>query len=300
MQLILFAILFVLLAIWLISFTFTFRSQIPSMTGMMSAMTLGMTVGLVLGSMIPLWLPGLFFQSTVVSMMIGGLAGVIIGWPISLMAVLDGLLSGMMGGMMGAMLMFMMPEAYISVTVKIISILCSGILYVLFIMLQAEVGTELLKQRSFLVARPAPMFFVILVLLVIGLQVPTDTRDARSPLANLTPDASNTKHHHGNSALPEQHYDNADQELRVTASEFTFVPNNIQVRANQPIRLTLHNSGQMEHDFEVVGTDIHIHAAAGKQISNIVQFTEPGTYEVICTLPGHQEPGMTATIQVDA
>jgi len=290
MQLIIFTGLFVLLSIWLIGFTFTLRRHIPSMTGMMSAMTLGMTVGLVLGSFIPLWMPGLFFQSTVVSMLIGGLAGVIIGWPLSLMAVMDGLLSGVMGGMMGAMLMFMMPEEYMSVTVKIMSILCSGILYLLFIMLQSELGKELLGQRTFLFAKPAPMFFVILVLLGIGLQMPTNANTIHPPLANMTPNASNTKHHHGTS----------DKELHVTANEFAFSPNTIQVRANQPVRLTLHNAGLMEHDLEVVGTDIHIHAAAGEQMSDIVQFTQPGHYEVICTLPGHQESGMTATIQVDA
>ncbi|WP_314590338.1 cupredoxin domain-containing protein [Paenibacillus terrigena] len=290
--------LIVILSVWLTGFVITFRRQISCMVGMMSAMTLGMTVGLVMGTFVAVWLPGQFFQSTLISMLIGCLAGVIIGWPISLMAIMDGLLSGIMGGMMGAMLMFMMPAAYITVTVKIMAILCSGILFLLFILLQGELKAELRRQKSSLFAKPISMFMLIIAVLGGGLQLPISTSATNPPLANPSPDHANTGHHHA--APPGDQSKDAAQELYVAASEFSFSPNDFQIHANQRVRITLANAGQLEHDFEIVGTDIHVHAAAGEKNSQIVLFEEAGTYEVRCTLPGHRESGMTATIRVNA
>jgi len=199
MLLIVLTTLFVLLSAWLTGFVWTFRPQITCMVGMMSAMTLGMTIGLAIGSFLTLWLPGQFFQSTVIGMLIGGLAGVIIGWPISLMAIMDGLLSGIMGGMMGAMLMFMMPITYAAVSVKIMSILCSGILFLLFIMLQGEIKTEHLHQKSFLLAKPISMFIVIIVALGFGLQMPLHVSATSTPRSIPSPQPNDTGHHHAKS-----------------------------------------------------------------------------------------------------
>ncbi|XID93791.1 cupredoxin domain-containing protein [Paenibacillaceae bacterium WGS1546] len=287
------SILFGILTVWVTGFIFAFRKQLTCMVGMMAAMAMGMSVGLTMGTILTLWLPGLFFQSTVIGMLIGGSIGAIIGGPISVMAVMDGLLSGIMGGMMGTMLMVMMPLPYTLVTVKIISMLFSGVIFILFIMLQSEIKPELLKQRSFLFSKPISMFLVIG--LVLGFtQI--------SPLQDSTR-FSDDQHHiqlshdHDHSSQPEANL-SEDTELLVQAKEYSFNPGSIHIRLGQKVKITLDNTGQIEHDFEIVGTNIHIHAAPGKKSSLVVSFDRAGYYQVICTLPGHKEAGMTASMQV--
>ncbi|MFE5318205.1 cupredoxin domain-containing protein [Paenibacillus sp. NPDC056579] len=72
----------------------------------------------------------------------------------------------------------------------------------------------------------------------------------------------------------------------------------IRVIAGQKFRITLDNTGQVEHDFEIVGTNIHIHAAPSNKSTMIISLDKAGYYQVICTLPGHKEAGMSASIQV--
>lgn len=159
--------IYALLSLWILAFIVVFRHRIPCMVGMMAAMTLGMTVGLGMGTLFVLWLPGQFFHATVFSMLIGGLIGAVSGVPVSIMAVLDGLLSGIMGGMMGTMFMVMIPASYTIVAIKIMSVLCTGVLFLLFLMLQGEIKLEHLQKRSSLLSKPVSMFAVIVLFAVI-------------------------------------------------------------------------------------------------------------------------------------
>ncbi|CAG7651934.1 cupredoxin domain-containing protein [Paenibacillus allorhizosphaerae] len=292
MYTILISSLFGILTFWVTGFIFAFRKQLTCMVGMMAAMTMGMAVGLTMGTILALWLPGQFFQSSVISMLIGGVVGAFIGGPISLMAVLDGLLSGIMGGMMGTMLTVMMPSPYTLVTVKVVSVLFSGIIFLLFVMLQSEIKPDLLRQRTFLLSKPLSMF------LVVGLVLGSTQMGPFKESSRLSADQSHNHlgHDHENSANEANL--SADTELLVRAMEYSFHPGSIHIVLNQKIKITLDNAGQVEHDFEIVGTNIHIHAAPGKKSSLVVSFDKPGYYQVICTLPGHKHAGMTASIQV--
>lgn len=289
--------LFLVLTVWIMGFIMTFRKQLTCMVGMMAAMTLGMSVSLAMGTLMTIWLPGQFFQSTMISMLVGGAVGLIAGAPVSLMAVMDGLLSGIMGGMMGTMLMVMMPAPYAQLTVNIMSILCSGILFLLFLMLQGEVKPDFLRQKSFLLSKPLSMFlFIILTLSFTLLGLKDDT--AGHQLVSPTPDPESSVHVHDLSLEQPSSREMVDNELLVRATEFSFTPTSIRVVVGQKIKITLDNSGQEEHDFEVVGTSIHIHAAPGEKSSMTVSINKAGYYQVICTLPGHKEAGMTAAIHV--
>jgi uncharacterized cupredoxin-like copper-binding protein len=45
--------------------------------------------------------------------------------------------------------------------------------------------------------------------------------------------------------------------------------------------------------------DLHVaHAEPGETVAATFQIDEPGTYEVYCSVPGHREAGMTATLEV--
>lgn len=60
----------------------------------------------------------------------------------------------------------------------------------------------------------------------------------------------------------------------------------------------MYNAGNVEHDFEIVGTDIHVHAKPGQRSSVIATLEKTGEYRAVCTLPGHQEAGMISAVRV--
>lgn len=94
--------------------------------------------------------------------------------------------------------------------------------------------------------------------------------------------------------------------VEVELTDFAFTPNAITVEAGEPVALTVHNMGEAEHDFTVHlpdGTeapDAHVHAVAGEMSTGVFTIAEPGTYEVWCTVAGHKDLGMVATLTVTA
>ncbi len=114
--------------------------------------------------------------------------------------------------------------------------------------------------------------------------------------------------------------------LTVTAASFKFMPAALEVHAGQAVALTLRNTDTLEHDFQVDhfpakmtasqmkhmhqaagmapmdsagGMDVvHVHTLPGQSDSITFTPTTPGTYTVYCTVPGHKEAGMTATLVV--
>lgn len=108
--------------------------------------------------------------------------------------------------------------------------------------------------------------------------------------------------------------------VTVTMKEFGFEPNVINVSAGTPVELTLINEGAVEHDFVIevipvkdVSTegmdmdhmsgdhaeyDLHSATAAGATSTLSFTVTEPGTYKIICSVPGHLDAGMTGELIV--
>ena len=108
--------------------------------------------------------------------------------------------------------------------------------------------------------------------------------------------------------------------ITVTVKEFAFDPNVITVTAGEPVELTFINEGAVEHDFavEVISvTDVstsgsgdhhmsgdhsnyalHTSTPAGETSTLTFTPTEPGTYQIICSVPGHLEAGMTGELVV--
>ncbi len=100
-------------------------------------------------------------------------------------------------------------------------------------------------------------------------------------------------------------------EQTVSASEFAFDPSDLNLAAGQEVTVQLDNGGAVEHNFTVLNAGEEItsedqfsedmvlaavdNTAAGE--SNTASMTlEPGTYQAICTIPGHFAAGMQATI----
>jgi uncharacterized cupredoxin-like copper-binding protein len=104
----------------------------------------------------------------------------------------------------------------------------------------------------------------------------------------------------------------------VRAREFAFEPASIAIPANTPVRIVLVNQGSVEHDWKVTGLrarihreqhagghgqasapgEIHLHAAPARRSTIELTATQPGTYEIVCTVPGHREAGMQGTLTV--
>ncbi len=86
--------------------------------------------------------------------------------------------------------------------------------------------------------------------------------------------------------------------LRVTLSEFKFTPDRWEVSAGAPVKLELKNAGTVEHDFAVEQVAMKVHAPAGRTVEKTVGALAAGTYQVLCSIPGHKEAGMVGTLTV--
>lgn len=80
-----------------------------------------------------------------------------------------------------------------------------------------------------------------------------------------------------------------------------FDPAEITVKAGVPVKLTLQSTGALVHDWTIKdldGKQVQVIAEGGK--SNSVEFTpqKAGTYQFVCTQPGHTEAGMVGKLIV--
>lgn len=108
----------------------------------------------------------------------------------------------------------------------------------------------------------------------------------------------------------------------IVMKEFEFTPSSFTVNTGQPVVITFQNEGAVEHDFVVekidvssvstegVGMgehhmagehsefDLHISTSAGG--TSVLKFTAntPGSYRVLCSVPGHEEAGMVGELIV--
>ena len=117
------------------------------------------------------------------------------------------------------------------------------------------------------------------------------------------------------------------QEIALTATDIAYDMNRLEVTAGQPVKVTLHNNGALEHDFSIIeiphtgkmvaeeaegdmaghdmnnmpmDPEIHVASPMGESLS--VEFipTTSGEYEFFCTVAGHEEAGMVGTLVVTA
>ena len=91
------------------------------------------------------------------------------------------------------------------------------------------------------------------------------------------------------------------QRIEIKGSEFKYEPKDVTARTGEII-LVVTNTGATDHN-------IVIQDAAGKDLAQIPVISpgkteelkvtlRPGTYRLVCTLPGHKEAGMVGTLKV--
>jgi plastocyanin len=107
---------------------------------------------------------------------------------------------------------------------------------------------------------------------------------------------------HGDDATPPTDHVSAPvsdgaRVIAVTGEDFAFDPKRIEIAAGEEVAIEL-TAVDLEHDLVIDGVEAHIHADPGETTTGGLRISEPGTYTAYCSVPGHREAGMTATIVV--
>lgn len=120
----------------------------------------------------------------------------------------------------------------------------------------------------------------------------------------------------------------ATTDLSVTGTDdLAFEPDEFAVPAGEEVTVTFTSEPAVEHDLVIEGVgmaatvgeeghgdrdehamddahameddDLHVaHADAGETVTATLTVDEPGTYQLYCSVPGHREAGMEATLTV--
>lgn len=90
-------------------------------------------------------------------------------------------------------------------------------------------------------------------------------------------------------------------EVRVRVSNFAFTPNVIRLPKGGDVNLTLENpaSTAVVHDFTVQALGMHVAADAGQATTVGLRGLAAGSYDAYCSVPGHADLGMRATVIVE-
>jgi manganese oxidase len=91
--------------------------------------------------------------------------------------------------------------------------------------------------------------------------------------------------------------------VSVTLSDFVIEPATISVPTGAQLTFHVENAGETAHSFAVVVGSRTIQSPmidAGGAGELTVPALDPGTYEALCTVPGHDQLGMKATVVAGA
>ncbi|MCY4575292.1 MAG: cupredoxin domain-containing protein [Chloroflexi bacterium] len=85
----------------------------------------------------------------------------------------------------------------------------------------------------------------------------------------------------------------------IVGTEFAFEPETIQIPVNEEAVIEFRNLGTVDHDLVIEEFDV---ATGSMRIGSkkTVRFTPTvlGEFELICSIPGHPDAGMTGTVVV--
>jgi uncharacterized cupredoxin-like copper-binding protein len=90
----------------------------------------------------------------------------------------------------------------------------------------------------------------------------------------------------------------AGPSIEVSGKEFSFTPNALTLKAGQPQKIVLKNTGTIEHDLTVSDAGFKLAVQAAKSGDKTLTIDKPGTYKFICTVAGHESAGMKGEITV--
>lgn len=86
------------------------------------------------------------------------------------------------------------------------------------------------------------------------------------------------------------------QRVQVDFDGLRFDPAQLAVRPGQ-VQVALHNGDAITHSFTIEALGVDVLLGAGESESATFE-ARPGTYTIVCTLPGHLEAGMEGRLSV--
>jgi len=88
-------------------------------------------------------------------------------------------------------------------------------------------------------------------------------------------------------------------ETEVTATEFAFSPDELTAMVGEAVNLTLINAGDLPHDLVIPALGVRLAVGPGGQATTGVEVEEAGSFQFLCSYPGHSEAGMTGLLTVN-
>ncbi len=85
--------------------------------------------------------------------------------------------------------------------------------------------------------------------------------------------------------------------VTVSEKEWTINVSSPTVKAGR-VKLVIKNEGSIEHNFVIEGANVEVDSIQAGQSKEVTVTLKPGTYTVVCNIPGHQEAGMKTTLTV--
>lgn len=91
-----------------------------------------------------------------------------------------------------------------------------------------------------------------------------------------------------------------EQDIHLELSNFAFTPSRIETKKGTLLEFTVVNTADTEHELvvDMNGLEFEVELKAGETRSFALKFSKPGTYALVCELPGHAEQGMKGEIVV--
>lgn len=86
-------------------------------------------------------------------------------------------------------------------------------------------------------------------------------------------------------------------QFTVESHDIFFQPTEIEIPANQDVKILLPNLGASPHNFAIDALGVSVDIAPGETAEATIN-AAPGTYEFYCNVPGHKEAGMVGTLVV--
>lgn len=87
-------------------------------------------------------------------------------------------------------------------------------------------------------------------------------------------------------------------ELEIVQHEFSLEHSVSTVKAGE-VTFAIKNDGFIEHNFIIEGVDSKIDVILPQEATTFTVNLSPGTYRLVCNLPGHEEAGMVSEIKVE-
>ena len=87
--------------------------------------------------------------------------------------------------------------------------------------------------------------------------------------------------------------------INVEAGEYYFKPTDITVKAGSPVTFVVHNAGKILHNLSITELNKATPNIDPGGTQNLqITFDKTGTYNFLCTVPGHADSGMKGKITV--